>query len=203
MKLSGQFIILHRCLMLLIWMTIISHAGYLVGQKNITYTSSFQRNLDVCGLELLQPTEGRLFPNGKLKDDLAKYDIILESEDRSMEMRVIITLPEQNKLEVPHIPFMNLISTFATNDTSALIHLRPIDATRLAENLYADSGYTADFIPKSQLTSNTKAHMSQIAKNGGCTASALILYQDELSEYYRNPLRFLSPSTESLEEEKE
>lgn len=140
----------------------------------ITYSHNFTKKLHRSGIDFVEPVEGFYKVRLLKKDALLKYDMVIQSKEKDLEMRFV--LDPKYKLDVPHISFFNLATSLATNEQRFNIQLNVYSPSE-AKSLYgADWAAYSDFIPKRTLTDKYYARLISIFRVGLGMAHQIILF---------------------------
>ncbi|MDH3244651.1 MAG: hypothetical protein OEM26_08560 [Saprospiraceae bacterium] len=140
----------------------------------IIYSHNFTKKLHRAGIDFVEPVEGFYKVRLLKKDDLLKYDMVIQSKEKDLEMRFV--LDPKYKLDVPHLSFFNLATSLATNEQRFNIKLNVYPPSE-AKSLYgADWAAYSDFIPKRTLTDKYYARLISIFREGLGMAHQIILF---------------------------
>jgi len=165
--------------------------------SQIVYSHGFTKKLKRAGLEFIEPVEGFYKVRLLRKDEFLRYDMVVHSEEKQLEMRFVID--PRYALETPHITFFNLATSLATNEQRFNIKMNVL-ATEEAKSVYgADWAAYSDFIPKRSLSNMYYARLLTLFHQQKGIAHQILLfnrYDDELNMRLRT-ISFLPASNDA------
>jgi hypothetical protein len=127
--------------------------------SQIVFTQNFTDRMHQLGLSCNKPADDflKVFPLDK--DEFFDYDLVLRTDDRAAELRIVSYDADANL--IPNIEMMSRISSFATNvDTADIIIYSLRESMKKFYN--ATWAMEAEFVPKVELTHFPRATMIAI-----------------------------------------
>jgi len=125
-------------------------ACFTVAAQKIKYSDDMLEKLAATEIDLFEPLEGKYKSRYSLKNDYQKIDHTIYSKKEKLEIRyTIIPYSENNPAtQIPHVAFMNVISSIAPNEEDVTVTVHTIPEVELHNQFNADWGSVAYFQPK-------------------------------------------------------
>lgn len=169
---------------------------FIFAQK-IKYTKTFLQKLAQTEIDIFTPTEGKYKSTRPSKNDYQPIDHVIFSKQEGIEIRyAIIPFDEKDRsTQVPHIDFMRVVTTTATNeDEAAVVSIHAMEEADLKEHFNADWGSMAYYQPKSRFSTYKHCRLLSLFTEGKGTVYVFFLF-DEASRALDNRLHLLQFQT--------
>jgi len=123
--------------------------------QKIKYSAAMLEKLAVTEIDLFEPTEGKYKSRRSVKNNYQKIDHAIYSKQEKLEIRYTIIPYSANNpaTQVPHVAFMNVISSVAPNEEDVTVTVHTIPEADLHKQFNADWGSVAYFQPKPKFSS--------------------------------------------------
>jgi hypothetical protein len=153
---------------------------YFVGFKidaQITFTKGFTKLLKDSELEYFAPVEDwyHIMP-----DEFLKYDLVIQNQDGDVEIRFVIK-PYKEKVidQYPHIEYIRMLLSIATNNETEVIRQLSMDKTEASKNYNADWAGLSHFVPKRKFSKMRYGCLISFYKENIARVYTVILYDRE------------------------
>ncbi|MEM6317027.1 MAG: hypothetical protein AAF960_05115 [Bacteroidota bacterium] len=164
----------------------------LLAQK-IKYTDSFLEKLEQTQIDVFTPVEGKYKSVRPLKNDFQPIDHAIVSKREKIVIRYSVIPYDSDKpaTQLPHVDFMRLVTSVASNDEDAgVVSVHALDNPQLKTYFNADWGSMAYFKPKYRFSEAQHCRLLALFKEGQGTVYVFFLF-DEPSPALDNRLRAL------------
>lgn len=164
------------------------------GQHPIQYTAAFTSLLEEHHLSFDLPEDAWYKVTTRHADQLAEYDLILESHKEKMEIRYRWQPAPGWSDEAFKMQFISLLSTLATNDDEAFMAFNQLGSYLSQERYHATKAMIARFQPKQAISPFSYARLLQLYHPEQGIITCMVLYKDknngELAQKRLQHLRF-------------
>lgn len=151
-----------------------------LGYTQIQYTQKFTKLLRQCEASFVAPIEGFYKIRMPRGSDQYQFDLLLDSEDKSFELRYKID--PRYKLDIPHVAAMTMASHLASNEERFSIEMNVFTAEQSESYFGADWAAYADFIPKPSFTNRRYGRLVSVFKSGKGLLQTIMFFDDHNEE---------------------
>ncbi len=162
-------------------------SSQLSAQSDFLYTKSFSKKIKKFNLEFFQPVERWMKVSPVKEDKYLNYDVVLHSPP-NVEVRILIK--KDHRRLFPNVEIATLIAHISTNDDDAVIEFTQYPSRYALDHYGADLALYADFEPKESFSSYPRGRILILYKEGEALVNYIILYEGQLDQYFKMPLKF-------------
>ncbi len=153
-------------------------------QEALVYTQDFTVLLDNAPIEFSKPQGWfKVFP---YRDDygFGDYDLVLNSEDKDMQIRLKYYSNNPDKVQYPDFEFSRMMTHIATNDDQSLLFFKGIESLELARKYRADWGALATFTPKENFSDKQRGKLLSLFHEQFGFIQIIYLYNGSSEQVY-------------------
>ncbi|MEM1119357.1 MAG: hypothetical protein AAGJ18_02855 [Bacteroidota bacterium] len=168
-------------------------ATSMMAQKRIKYSKEFLKKIEQTQIDIFTPVEGKYKSTRPFKNDYQTIDHTIISKQEGIEIRYAI-IPFDEAIEatqVPHVDFMRVVTSTATNDGNAIVSVHGMEEQQLKEHFNADWGSMAYYQPKARFAKYKHCRLLSLYTEGLGLVHVFFLF-DEPSQTLDNRLHSLS-----------